>query len=68
MNIGCSETEGGIFVILREACLLGIEAKYAGIWYLLISASLLEREVAGFGPEYHMCRVFKCVPWAWKEL
>lgn len=53
---------------MREACLLGIEAKYAGVWYLLIFASLLEREVAGFGPECHMCRVFKCVPWAWKEL
>lgn len=68
MNIDCSETEGGIFVIMGEACLLGIEAKYAGIWYLLISASLLEREVAGFGPECYMCGVFKCVPWAWKEL
>lgn len=68
MNIDCSETEGGTFVIMREACLLGIEAKYAGVWYLLIFASLLEREVAGFGPEYHMYGVFKCVPWAWKEL
>lgn len=68
MNIGCSETEGGIFVILREACLLGIEAKYAGIWYLLISTSLLEREVAGFGPECHMCGVFKHVLQTWKEL
>lgn len=63
MNIDYSEAEGGISVIMREACLLGIEAKYAGIWYLLISASLLEREVAGFGPEFHMCGVFKCVPW-----
>lgn len=65
MNIDCSEAEGGIFVIMREACLLGIEAKYAGVWYLLIFASLLEREVAGFDPE---CEYVECVPWAWKQL
>lgn len=68
MSIDCSETEVGIFVIVRESCLLGIEAKYAGIWYLLIFASLLERGVAGFGPECHMYGVFKCFPWAWKVL
>lgn len=68
MNIDYSETEGGIFVIMRDACFLGTEAEYAGIWYLLISASLLERKVAGFGPEFRMCGVFKCVPWACKEL
>lgn len=60
MNIDCSETEGSIFVIMSEACLRGIEAKYAEIWYLLISPSLLERGVADFGPECRKCGVFMC--------
>jgi len=58
------QTPRKVFVVIRrEACLPGIGAKYAGIWYLWAAEG---RKVAGCGPECGICEEFEHVPQAWK--